>query len=159
MSGSAAGNADGGRHGDRRRSLLWVLVWTLAAAAAFALARTEQRVQHDAAFCTSSCHHAVTPAPGTRGAPGIHLEGWAASGHEKVECQACHAIPVQIGVTLFWQSLVKKSEVVPHAKAAARTCTRMKPWRAQCGNMNAAGRAGVVACVAIAVTLLLWRFQ
>ena len=59
---SAAGRPDGmarrTRSASRRRILIWVAVCVRRAAARHRRrVRTKQRVEHDAAFCTASCHH------------------------------------------------------------------------------------------------------
>ncbi len=127
----AAGNADGGRRGNRLR-WLWGLVWVLAAAAVLAAIRTERHVEHDATFCGASCHHA--PSAGTRTGVSPHVDGWAARGHENVECQSCHTTPLGTGLKLLWQSLVKTSNVARHGSESARVCEschekRPAEWR------------------------------
>ncbi|MGO8997887.1 MAG: cytochrome c3 family protein [Polyangiaceae bacterium] len=125
MTASSAGKADGGRNGDRRRRWIWFLACALGAAAVLAFARTERRVEHEAAFCASSCHHATTHD---------HMEGWGASGHANVECQSCHATPLETGLKLYAESLLKTEHVTAHGKESARACTschekRPAEWR------------------------------
>jgi len=119
MSSSAAGKADGGRAGHRWRSL-WIVGWVLVAAALFALFRAERRVAHDPEFCGTACHHDITQ-PKT-GSPLPHLQAWSTNGHAGVECQECHTTSLGAGLTLFWQSLSLKKNVVPHGKESSKAC-------------------------------------
>ncbi len=112
-----AGMPPGGEGGARRRIVLAVLVGALAIAAIVAGVRTERRVEHEAAFCATSCHHTAKA-----GTALVHAGGWAASGHPGVECQSCHVIPLRSEITLYWKSLVGSDQIPAHGKATAQTC-------------------------------------
>jgi predicted CXXCH cytochrome family protein len=107
---------------NNRRRILWVLVGALIVSAVVASWHAERRVEHEAAFCTGSCHHdgASSKHPGAL----THVGNWAASGHADVECQACHTVPVGTGLALLWGSLRGASHVAPHGAVSPSTCTK-----------------------------------
>lgn len=100
--------------GGRRRVILWVALCLIVTTAVVASLRVKQRVEHQAAFCTSSCHHESD----------LSKDGsWHATGHKDVECQSCHTTSTGAGLKLYWQSLVGSAQPVAHGKASAHTCT------------------------------------
>jgi hypothetical protein len=74
--------------------------------------RTERRVAHEAAFCTTSCHHERP-----------HTDEWHARGHARVECQQCHALTVATGAALLTESITGTSHPTAHGKVEPKTCT------------------------------------
>ncbi|HEX7602950.1 MAG TPA: cytochrome c3 family protein, partial [Polyangiaceae bacterium] len=116
---SAAGKPDGkkpdgNRSGGRRRILIWVAVCVVVTTAVISSLRIKQRVEHDTAFCTTSCHHEND----------LSKDGaWHATGHKDLQCQSCHASTMGTGFKLYWQSLVGTKQPVAHGKATARACT------------------------------------
>jgi hypothetical protein len=96
---------------DRRR-LARVALVVLAAIVLLLGIRTQRRVAHQAAFCTSSCHHRDAHAG----------SGALSAAHAGVECQQCHVIPPNVRPKLFWQSLVGSKSPVKHGQVKAATC-------------------------------------
>ena len=96
-----------------RRWILFAALFVALAIAAITGAHTEHRVTHDAAFCTTSCHHKDDLAAG---------KGAHAKGHEDIACQGCHATPARDGIALLWQSITHKNPPARHGKVDPRTC-------------------------------------
>jgi hypothetical protein len=103
----------GARRGARRgRALVSILAWVAIAIAAVVALRMDQRVEHDAALCATSCHHDGAPASGE----------WHAGGHAGTECQQCHAVTTGTAWKLLAESIVRPSRPTPHGKATAAAC-------------------------------------
>jgi predicted CXXCH cytochrome family protein len=115
--------------GARRRVLLSVALIVVAVLVVLTFSRAQRRVERDPSFCTAACHHR-TDSP-KRAAAG----DWHANGHATIACQQCHTTAMGAGLTLYWQSLVGKTESpARHGKVVARTCTscheaRPAEWR------------------------------
>jgi hypothetical protein len=77
----------------------------------FAL-HTRRRVEHQAAFCTSSCHHRDAHAG----------SGALSAAHAGVECQSCHHLGRGVATKLWWQSLIGSKSPVKHGAVDSATC-------------------------------------
>ena len=104
----------------RRWRSLWVVACLLFAALVAAAIRTEHHVEHDPRFCATTCHHSASPSTDGRA---LHA-GFAATGHDAVECQSCHATTPRAALRLYWDSIVGANPPVAHGKPSAQTCAQ-----------------------------------
>ena len=113
-SGKPDGKKPGGpRRGGRRRIIILVALCVVVFTAVVTSLRTKQRVEHETAFCTSSCHHESQ----------LSKDGaWHATGHADVACQSCHTTSTGTGFKLAWQAFVGSAHPVTHGKATAGAC-------------------------------------
>jgi hypothetical protein len=119
------GSPDRGPTRDRRRLavVLWIALAALAALAAF---KATRRVEQEAAFCASSCHHPGAPVAAHAG------------GHQGLACQQCHTVKLSTGLALLAQSVAGTEHPRRHGKVDAPTCAR-------CHEARPAGWAMVAA--------------
>ena len=94
-----------------RARLAQAVVLALAAIVVLFSVRTERRVEHQAAFCTSSCH--VSPHAGSRA---------LSAAHGGLECRQCHVMSTGVATKLWFQSLVHKKTPVVHGEVKSDTC-------------------------------------
>ncbi len=94
-----------------RNRLARAALGALALALVLFSIRTQRRVEHQAAFCTSSCHHSDPHA------------GSLSKAHAGVECQQCHTTTASTDVKLWFQSLIGSSSPTKHGAVAAKACT------------------------------------
>ena len=97
---------------DRRR-VVRVVAFVIAVIAVIAGFRTQRKIEHQAAFCASSCHH--------ENAHGGTLA--VSSAHGGVECQQCHTLAASTGVKLWCQSVVGSKSPVKHGAVSVASCT------------------------------------
>jgi len=103
----------GGGGGGRRARIIGFVALACALLIVLIGWNGQRKVQHDDAFCTTSCHHKSEL---------IATEAHA-RGHKDASCQSCHTPPARgAGIKLYWQSLVGSSSPVAHGKVAARAC-------------------------------------
>jgi len=95
-----------------RRRLVRTALWALAALVLLLGVRTKRRIEHQAAFCTSSCHHEAAHAG----------SGALSAAHGGVECQQCHTMPSGVGGKLWLQSILGSRSPVKHGAVKAATC-------------------------------------
>jgi hypothetical protein len=104
-----------GRPGVDGRRLFVVLAAVFAVAGvAFAGVHEVRRVEHEQAFCASSCHRRVEASAGG--------EAWHAAGHAKLECQQCHTTTVGLGLKLALQAFTGSRRPSPHGQVDPTTC-------------------------------------
>lgn len=118
---AAGGGGSGGRLKARRSVVLWAIACAVTAGVAIFGIRIERKVNHDPAFCTTSCHHKSESLKA-----GAH-----ALGHKDAICQDCHAVPVVAAMKLYFASPTSPKE---HGKATAKACEschdkRPSDWR------------------------------
>lgn len=90
---------------------VWAAALAAVAVALLGLAGwSGARSQRSAAYCTQSCH------------VGSAEHGYASAGHEKVACQACHAITPGAGIRLSASRLVGGKGSAKHGLVKAASC-------------------------------------
>lgn len=121
---TARDTAGGARPGAPRRRVAVLVLFVALVVAAVASFKVHHTVEHDNHFCAASCHH--------KGDAGSEFH---ANGHEALECQTCHTLPLRDGLKLLWQATVAKAEKpTAHGKPDGKRCascheSRMSVWR------------------------------
>ncbi len=106
-----------------RPRVVRAVVLVFVALALLLVVRTQRRVEHEAAFCTSSCH--TSPHSGSLA---------LSASHAGLECRQCHTMSAGVAAKLWWQSVIHKKAPVVHGEvktAACTSCHERKPaeWR------------------------------